>query len=58
MQFLVQPQVADFISLSLPLRWRHFANGEILDSLSMTLRRSRSKAGLVDPERSDARFKC
>ena len=35
------------------------ANGETLDNrLSITLRRSRSKAALVDPERADARFEC
>jgi hypothetical protein len=59
MQFLVQSQAADFKRPDVSLPWRDFANGEILDNrLSMPLRRSRSKAALIDPERADARFKC
>jgi hypothetical protein len=59
MQFLVQPQDAESKGPDGPLPWRDFANGEMLDNrLSMTHRRSRSKAALIDPERADARFKC
>jgi hypothetical protein len=58
MQFLAQPQAADFKGPDASLPWRDFANGEMLDNGSpMTLRRSRSKAALIDPERADARFK-
>jgi len=31
MQFLVQPQVADFEGFDVSLHWRDFANGEMLD---------------------------
>jgi hypothetical protein len=58
MQFLVQPQATDFEGQAPGLPWRDFANGEMLDNgLSMTLRRSRSKAALFDSQRADARFK-
>jgi hypothetical protein len=59
MQFLVQPQAADFQGRGVSLHWPNLANVQILDNeLSITLRWLWSKTALVDSESADARFQC